>query len=178
MTDEERERAIDEAKHLISAGMVAELIVDIRAMASAILAFGEHLAETQNRVKVAEEQVKEIRSLRARNWIVSAAAMVLALAVAAAVTAFVLNSDRTTDKLTTIAEGNALNGQILVECTTPTPTSTTSSVPPHDCFERGQQATAGAIASINDTTINAAVCARLHDTPEAIRSCVTALVNP
>lgn len=53
-------------------------------------------------------------------------------------------------RLNAIAEGNKANGDILVDCTTPTPQPSHEDPTPlvHECFERNARATGGAVASI------------------------------
>lgn len=52
--------------------------------------------------------------------------------------------------LRAVAEQNRRNGEILVDCTTPTPAATPDNPKPaaHVCFERGGRATAKAVAAI------------------------------
>lgn len=53
-----------------------------------------------------------------------------------------------------IAEGNKSNGDILVDCTTPTPPPTPEDPKPkaHECYERGQRGQSGAIVEIDCRT--------------------------
>lgn len=55
-----------------------------------------------------------------------------------------------TSRLKEIAVDNRTNGDILVDCTTPTPKPTPDDPTPrvHECFERSLRATGGAVASI------------------------------
>lgn len=50
-----------------------------------------------------------------------------------------------------LAEDNSRNGDILVDCTTPTPPPTPEdpNPKPHECFERGQRGQSGAIVELD-----------------------------
>lgn len=165
----DREAALDEARTLISAGMIAELITDIRQMASAILEFAERQDRTDTRVS-------ELASLRHRNGLIAGAALALAGTLAAVV--IVLGSVLIVgySRLTDIANANNRNGRVLVECTTPAPTLPARPLnrddAVHECYDNAQDSQGRAVGQITDSLMVAGICARLESTEEAIRACV------
>lgn len=63
-----------------------------------------------------------------------------------------VDNRRDTDRyLAQLAKDNQRNGDILVDCTTPTPPPTPEDPTPrpHECFERGQRGQSGAISEID-----------------------------
>lgn len=161
-SSDDREAAIEEAKTLISAGMVAELIVEVRRVAGAVLDFGAHLESTQTRTTELERRDAENESLRRRNTMLGVAALVSSSVAVIAV--LVLG-------LVLMLGNGELQEQtdLLIECTTPT---TTTDEPPHECYERGRAQTAEAVGQIVRGSIEAVICARQHADDQSIRDCV------
>lgn len=158
---EARASAVEEARQLITAGMIAELITDIRQMAGAILTFAD-------RLDVTDRSVAELHSLRRRNGIIAACALVLTVVLATVVIGGGVI-------LTSIARSNQRNGRVLVECTTPSPprgSSISDDDRVHECYEQAQSNQGRAVGQIVDTLIVTGICARLEATEVAIRTCV------
>lgn len=80
-------------------------------------------------------------------------------------------------RLQDVADQNAVNGRLLVECTTPTP-------PPgqaideadkvHECSDRNGQEQAKAVGSLTFATLDAAICARTEEDPARLEACFVA----
>lgn len=158
----DRDTAIEEARQLITAGMIAELITDIRQISASILAFAERQDHT-------DRSVAELHSLRRRNGVIAAAALGLTIVLALVVIVGGI-------LLTGIARDNQHNGRLLVECTTPDPlpgTAVDAADRVHECYDRAQENQARAVGAITNTLVQTGICARLQSTESAIRSCVT-----
>lgn len=153
---------------LLDAGLVGELIVEVRSLARSVKTFAEGLAAT-------DQRVGELEDLRRRNrvlgYVVAAAVTLLAAAVIVATVGGFLAFRRLAD----IADANAANGRVLIECTTPSP-------PPgaalddadvvHECAERSAAGQVAAIDAIALDVARAAFCATQHATEEAVLECL------
>lgn len=166
--DDDRLRRGDvDPKMLTDAGLVAELITEVRSLARSVATFAEALVATDKRVE-------ELADLRRRNRTLGVAITVALAALAVTVASAIVGGALAFSRLTDIAEGNAVNGRVLIECTTPSP-------PPeqaiddadkvHECAERSAQAQAGALDTVGTIVLDAAICARSEADPSAIRAC-------
>lgn len=157
-------------KLLADAGLVAELIGEVRSLARSVALFAESLVATDKRVD-------ELDDLRTRNRNLGLAITIALAALALTVVAAIILGAVALSRLTDIAESNAANGRVLIECTTPSP-------PPghaldeadkvHECADRGAQAQAGALDVVADIVDDAAICARGTGDPAAITRCTKA----
>ena len=174
MTDnEDRQRAIEEARQLITAGMVAELIVEVRHMAGSVSRFADTLAQTVATLAQTQDRVAELDSLRHRNSRFASASLLLAAGLAVVVVVLGLVLWRGNNQLTDITEASNRQGRLLVECTTPAPTNPTDEDDAvHECFDAGTESQTRAVAAINDAIVRGAVCARRHATEADIQVCV------
>lgn len=168
--DDDLRRGNVDPRTLTDAGLVAELIIEVRSLARSVATFAESLATNDRRIGELEDLRRRNRTL---GYVIAAALALLTVAIAAAVALGAVAFDRLAD----VADGNAANGRVLVECTTPSPPAgealdDADSV--HECFERGQQSQAAAVAAIGEDMARAAACARRHDTEELILDCVRA----
>lgn len=164
----EHRQALEEARTLLDAGLVSELITETHRLATGV----ELLAE---RLVVNTERIDELADLRRRNRTLGVVALVLAGLTVAAIILAIIAGWIAVNRLTDIAESNATNGRILVECTTPNPKpgkAINEDDKVHECFERGQQQTGKAVASIGEDVARAAVCARQYATEAEIMSCL------
>lgn len=78
------------------------------------------------------------------------------------------------DRLEDISTGNRANGDLLIECTTPSPApgqARNADDEVHECFEEGQARTGAAVGAISLAVLDAALCARFQPTEEAIATC-------
>lgn len=104
--------------------------------------------------------------------IVTALVVGLALAGAAHLTSSYVDHRRETDRhLASLAADNRRNGDILVDCTTPTPPATPEDPKPrvHECYERGQRGQSGAIVELDCRARR--MQARLPAPPDPRRPC-------
>lgn len=120
------------------------------ANASAIGDLADTIGELNSLlIRMADTQVANAselrRSFRHLRWVARVAAAGV-LAACLGVGALLLGVGR----LNGIGEGNRRNGEILIDCTTPTPQPTPDdpSPPPHVCYERGVTATGTAVGDL------------------------------
>ena len=105
--------------------------------------------------------------------IVTAAMVVIAVGLGAArLMSYVGQRTQTDRRLTDIAEQNKINGDILIDCTTPTPAPTPDDPEPriHECFERGIRGQSGAIVEIDCRSRRQQ--ARIPAPPDPRRPCI------
>lgn len=171
LPDDEALRRGDVDPHVLaSAGLAAELIVDIRRLVGVMDTFAAGLLAT-------DQRVKELADLRGRNRRLTVVVAVLIGLLTLAVLAAIVGGVIFVSRLTTIAEGNAANGNVLVECTTPSPPATSALDPEdrvHECYERNLAAQGQAIDSIGNDMLDAAICARTEADVDRIADCFRA----
>lgn len=164
----ERAKALVEARQLLDAGLISELISETHRLAAGV----ESLAD---RLVVNTERINELTSLRNRNRTLGLVAAGLAFITAMAVAVSIGFGAYALHRLTNIAEVNRDNGRILIECTTPSPPAGQALDKQdrvHECYERGQEQQTTAVDSIGSTIVNAAICARSSGNEDEIIACV------
>jgi hypothetical protein len=163
---------------LVTAGLVAELIIDLRRIATSVETFADALVRT-------DERVNELADLRRRNRIQAVALGVLGGALLLAMVALIVAVLVYGNRLTNIAEQNRANGQALRECATPSPQAGAElddDDAVHECYEDALVRQGEAIATIVDTLRadvgDAILCAREADPAVCFRERVTARTTP
>lgn len=137
----------------------AKLTTSVDNLAAAI----SSMATKEEVAEAAEEQDRR----RRRSLLAVGAALVL-LAVSATVNFIVLV------RLADVADANRRSGQVLLECTTPSPgpgKGVDAADDVHECYDRQQAATAAVVGRLTLAMLDAAVCARTEPSPQAIRAC-------
>lgn len=157
-----RDAAVAEARLLLDAGLVSEMISEVHELASSVKLVVVELASDRL------ERTRELTSLRRRNAVLGASMLVSILLLG-------LLGWLGYTRLADIAASNGTTGRTLVECTTASPTPPSTAVDEddvvHECYEDGVIRTAAAIASIGADVLDAAVCARTAGDVDAITAC-------
>lgn len=127
----------------------------------------EKLAEATGELRGARQELHEERRWRkilVRVLIGMSAFIVVVLVAVGAATVVLLD----------VAHDNQRNGDLLVECTTAAPEGER-----HECFERGQEQTAGAVRSI-DVNVRCAFQEALNQTLDRLDADIehVELINP
>lgn len=155
---------------LLRAGLITELIVDLHKLADLAVTIGQGLAATNVRVE-------ELADLRRRNrvlgWVLLGLAFVVlaAVLVLAVVLAFVL------PRVVDAADASAAGNRVLIECTTPAPTTGRAMDDEdvvHECYDRNLVAQAQAVGLVGEDTLDAAICARTEADVARIADCFRA----
>jgi hypothetical protein len=118
---------------LMDAGLMAELIVDIRRLAQGVQTFADELVRTNNRVD-------ELRSLRRRNG-------TLAIALTVSVLVALLGTWAFMGRLTAVSDA-------IVECTSPSRGDTV-----HECYEDSRTRSRENVENLDRAAVDAAICA-------------------
>lgn len=134
------------------------------ALQSAVEGLGRTIGNLATKDEVKES---EGRQDRRRRWAIGGVIALIVLLVLP-----VIGQYATLQEVQDLATENTANGDLLVECTTPgVPTAVDPADRVHECYDRGQAATANAVAQISLALLDAATCARTEEAPETIAEC-------
>lgn len=139
---------------------------DIATLSAAVADLAVSIQNMATKDDVAEAERRQDRKRRLVG--VGIAIAFVLLAVPGVFALFLLG------RLNSIADQNSTNGDILIECTTPSPEAgqaRSADDVVHECYERGQQTTAKAVGDLTLGMIDAAICARASEDESAIQEC-------
>lgn len=167
-------QAMQDARTLLDAGMVAELVTETHRLAVSVDNLATNLVDNNARLD-------ELLDLRRRNRRLTAVIVVGAGIITVVVATLLIVVLVLVGRLSDVNDTQARTGRIIAECTSPSPPAGEALDEEdgvHECYEDGIRRQRANVGALNSAALDAAVCAitnaQASDPEDAIPACFDA----